>query len=162
MRFGLRTQLKRRWTPKGIRPGGSMKIGYEWGYLYAAINPREGQLQAWLMPDMQKNTFQTFLDDFSAEIKEDTLLVIDGAPAHRAKLKVPDKLHLQLLPAYSPELNPVERLFQEMRKAVSNQVFTSIQEIEKLLTKALKPYFSNTEKLKQLTLYPWMKHENTC
>ena len=127
---------------------------------YAAINPRERQLQAWLMPDRQKNTFQTFLNDFSAEVKVDTLLVIDGAPAHRGKLKLPDKLHLQLLPAYSPELNPVERLFQEMRKAVSNQIFTSIQQIETLLTKALKPYFSNTDKLKQLTLYPWRIPEN--
>ena len=113
------------------------------------------------MPDMQKNTFQAFLDDFSAQLQEETLLLIDGAPAHRGKLQLPDKLHLQLLPAYSPELSPVERLFQEMRKAVSNQVFTSIQEIETLLTKALMPYFSNTEKLKQLTLYPWMKTENT-
>ena len=160
MRFGLRTQLKRRWTPKGVRPSGSMKIGYEWGYLYAAINPQEGQLQAWLMPDMQKNTFQAFLDDFSAELKVDTLLLIDGAPAHRAGLKLQDKLKLQLLPAYSPELNPVERLFQEMRKALSNQVFTSLQQVESLLIQALNPYFSKPEKLKQLTLYPWMRPEN--
>lgn len=160
MRFGLRTQLKRRWTPQGIRPTGNMKIGYDWGYLYAVINPGEGQLQAWLMPDMQKNTFQAFLDDFSAELKVDTLLVLDGAPAHRARLKLQDKLKLQLLPAYSPELNPVERLFQEMRIALSNQVFTNLQEVETLLTQALKPYFSKPEKLKQLTLYPWMRPEN--
>ena len=119
----------------------NMKIGYDWGCLYAVINPAEGQLQAWLMPDMQKNTFQAFLDDFSAQLKEDTLLV-NGAPAHRARLKLKEKLKLQLLPAHSPELDPVERLLQEMRKALSNQVTTSLQEVETLLTQALKPYFS--------------------
>ena len=59
MRFGLRTNLKNRWTPKGIRPKGNIKIGYQWGYLYAAVNPKEGLLQAWLMPDMQQNTSKT-------------------------------------------------------------------------------------------------------
>ena len=103
---------------------------------------------------------QAFLDDFSADLKVDTLLLIDGAPAHRARLKWQYKLKLQLLPAYSPELNPGERLFQEMRKALSNQVFTSLQQVESLLTQALKPYFSKPEKLKQLILYPWMRPEN--
>lgn len=157
MKCALALELKRRWTPQRVRPKGNMKTGYDWGYLYAVINPAEGQLQAWLMPDMQKNTF---LDDFSAELKVDTLLLIDGAPAHRARLKLQDNLKLQLLPAYSPELNPVERLFQEMRKALSNQVFTSLQQVESLLAQALKPYFSKPEKLKQLTLYPWMRPEN--
>ena len=64
------------------------------GGVYAVINPAEGQLQAWLMPDMQKNTFQAFLDDFSAELKGDTLLLIDSAPAHRARFKLQDNLKL--------------------------------------------------------------------
>ena len=85
------------------------------------------------MPDMPKNTIQAFLYDFSAQRKVHTLLNIDGAPAHRARLKLQDKLKLQLLPSYSPELNPVERLFQEMRKVLSYQVFTSLQEVETLL-----------------------------
>ena len=156
MRFGLRTQLKQRWTPKGIRPKGNIKIAYQWGYLYAAINPNEGQLQAWLMPDMQQNTFQAFLDDFSSKTSKDSLLLLDGAPAHRSNLRQPDKITLKLLPAYAPELNPVERLFQELRKALSNQIFNTIQDIESVLIKSLQAYLLDHEKLKQLTLYPWM------
>lgn len=133
-----------------------MKIGYDWNYLYAAVNPKEGRLQAWLMPDMQQNTFQTFLDDFSTETKADTLLILDGAPSHRSRVRLPQKLSMKILPAYSPELNPVERLFQELRKALSNQIFNTIKEVEDSLTKALMPYFSQPNKLKQLTLYPWM------
>ncbi len=156
MRFGLRTNLKSRWTPKGIRPRRSTRNGYEWGYLYAAVNPKEGLLQAWLMPDMQQNTFQCFMDDFSKSTKADSLLILDGAPAHRSKLNLPENLCLMLLPAYAPELNPVERLFQELRKALSNQLFDSLQQVEEVLTKAITPYFHQPDKLKQLSLYPWM------
>lgn len=160
MRFGLRTSLKSRWTPKGIRPSGSMKIGYQWGYLYAAINPKEGLLQAWLMPDMQQNTFQYFLQDFAKKAKAKSLLILDGAPAHRSKLELPENINLKLLPAYSPELNPVERLFQELRKSLSNQVFDSIMAVETVLVQALEPYFQDQQKLIQLTLYPWMKDDS--
>ena len=161
MRFGLRTSLKNRWTPKGIRPKGSIKIGYQWGYLYAAVNPKEGLLQAWFMPDMQQNTFEYFLSDFSKYTKAESLLIFDGAPAHRSKLNLPENISLMLLPAYSPELNPVERLFQELRKALSNQIFESLEQVEGVLTNALKPYFTKPDKLKQLTLYSWMIPENT-
>lgn len=158
MRFGLRTQLKRRWTPRGVRPPGSTSIGYLWGYLYVALNPEQGQLQAWFMPDMQQATFQAFLKDFVSEGK--CLLVVDGAPAHRSKLQLPENIALHLLPPYSPELNPVERLFEELRKTTSNKVFTCLQEVETLLRKALDGYWQRPQKLAQLTFYPWMKVEN--
>lgn len=161
MRFGLRTNLKNRWTPIGIRPKGSIKIGYQWSYLYAAINPKEGLLQAWFMPDMQQNTFQCFLDDFSKKAKADSLLILDGAPSHRSRLKLAENIDLMLLPAYSPELNPVERLFQELRKALSNQIFNTIKEVEELLVTALQPYFQDQQKLIQLTLYPWMRGDSS-
>ena len=155
MRFGLRTQLKRRWTPKGIRPSGSTSIGYLWGYLYVALSPKQGQMQAWFMPDMQQTSFQTFLDDFAT--KEKCWLVLDGAPAHRSNLQLPENVKLQLLPPYAPELNPVERLIEELRKAISNKVFTRLQEVEKLLIQALEKYWQNPKQLIRLTSYPWMK-----
>ncbi|GEO07499.1 endonuclease [Adhaeribacter aerolatus] len=158
MRFGLRTQLKRRWTPKGIRPPGSTRIAYVWTYLYVALSPKQGQLQAWFMPDMQQTTFQAFLDDFATT--EKCLLVLDGAPAHRSKLQLPEKVKLQLLPAYAPELNPVERLFEELRKSISNKVFTRLEEVETILTQALQQYWLNPKQLIQLTFFPWMKQEN--
>jgi transposase len=157
MRCALATQLKRRWTPKGIRPSGSTRIGYWWTYLYVALNPKQGQLQAWFMPDMQQTSFQAFLDDFAPE--EKCLLVLDGAPAHRSKLQLPQNVKLQLLPPYAPDLNPVERLFEELRKAISNKVFTRLEEVEKVLTLALEQYWQNPNQLIQLTFYPWMKQE---
>ena len=160
MRFGLRTELQRRWTPKGVRPEGNTFIGYLWGYLYVALNPEQGQLQAWFMPDMQANTFQVFLDDFAADSQQSRILILDGAPSHKSKLSLPETVKLQLLPPYSPELNPVERLFQELRKTLSNKVFACIEEVENLLKTALDKYWREPESLIRLTFYPWMRPES--
>lgn len=73
------------------------------GYLYAAVNPKEGRLQAWFMPDMQQNTFECFLQDFSKTTKAESLLILDGAPAHRSSLKLAENVKLMLLPAYAPD-----------------------------------------------------------
>ena len=60
------------------------------------------------------------------------------------------------LPAYSPELNPVERLFQELRLRTANRIFSSLEELEDALVEALQEYFADAEKVKQLCAYPWI------
>ena len=59
------------------------------------------------------------------------------------------------LPAYSPELNPVERWFQEFRRALSNRVFETVELLQEALTEALEPYWQNSDKLRSLTGVAW-------
>jgi len=61
------------------------------------------------------------------------------------------------LPAYSPELNPVERLFKELREQLSNQVFESLEALEQVLEQELGRYWKNPSLLVQLTAYPWWR-----
>ncbi|MBD3180666.1 hypothetical protein GF312_00135 [Candidatus Poribacteria bacterium] len=60
------------------------------------------------------------------------------------------------MPAYSPELNPVERFFQELRRKIANRIFDSLEELEDALSEALEEYFQNTEKVRELCAYPWI------
>jgi putative transposase len=62
---------------------------------------------------------------------------------------------LMKLPAYSPELNPVERWFQEFRRALSNRVFETVELLQEALTEALEPYWQNSDKLRSLTGFSW-------
>lgn len=87
-------------------------------WLYGAVEPATGESLFLEMPALDAACFQAFLGGFSSAFPDSTnVLLIDGAPAHVAKrLRLPDSVILLRLPAYSPELNPVERLWQDLRK----------------------------------------------
>jgi transposase len=159
MRFGTRTELGRRWTAKAVRPSGEQIIGYDYGYLSVALNPRSGELFALILPDMTVESFQAFVDEFAIFLGEQTSvrLITDGAAAHRStRLKIKEELLIEHLPAYSPELNPVERLFKELRKQLKNRVFESLEAVEEAVIKAIEPFLKDGSRVKKLTFYGWL------
>src|SRR4029453_14180958 len=84
------------------------------------------------------------------------LVVLDGAPSHRSeKIVHPENVRLLELPAYSPELDPGERWFQEFRRELSNMTFESVALMQEALTRTLAPYWKDPALLKRLTGYPW-------
>ncbi|MGE5446052.1 MAG: hypothetical protein ACM3SR_15910, partial [Ignavibacteriales bacterium] len=60
---------------------------------------------------------------------------------------------------YSPELNPVERLIEELRKSTANRVFNNLGEIEEVLIEALKEYIENRDTVGSLCGFPWIKRQ---
>ncbi len=106
---------------------------------------------------MTQESFQAFLDEFATGLKEKAILITDGAAAHRSKnLKPDEKINLELLPAYSPQLNPVERFFREVRRRLKNRVFTTYEEVEKAVIEIAKPFMKASEAIKKLTCYDWI------
>jgi len=88
MRGGTRTECKQRWAAEGSRPVCKVKLGYEFTYLYAAINPATGKLIALLLPDMTKASFGLFMEHFRVETKavhghHKVVMVADGAGSHQ-------------------------------------------------------------------------------
>ena len=170
MRSGTRSECKRRWTPKGHRPTCKMKLGYEYCYVYAALNPYSGSLFCLLLPDMTKESFCVFSTHFSqyldeqygknSEARKQVLLIADGAGAHQQKTCVENGFAFQKLPPASPELNPVERFFEELRKELSNHIFHTIDEVEDHLTTILLNYYQNPQLLIQLTQFPYIRLPN--
>ena len=82
------------------------------------------------------------------------VLVWDNAPCHRPMThrEIPGLIVL-FLPPYSPELNPAERFFGELRKATANQIFKSIDEQEKAIETRLNELADDNNKMKQLLGY---------
>ncbi len=155
MRLGTRTALGKKWTPIGVRPAGKQKIGYEYLYLYISIKPFTGEMFAMFLPRLNKECFGIFTRERSRTLERQTLMVADGAPAHR---EAHEKIELVKLPAYAPELNPVERFFEELRRELEFCVFESLDQAETYLTEILERYFKKTESVKSLTLYPYIKY----
>ncbi len=83
MRIGTRTALGRKWTPIGVRPVGKQQIGYEYVYLYVSLKPFTGEVFALFLPRLDKECFSIFIAERSLQLKRRTLLIADGATAHR-------------------------------------------------------------------------------
>lgn len=163
MRSGNRTELKRRWTPRRHRPVTPVKIGYDFVYLYAALNPYDGELIALLLPNMTNECFECFMDFFEQQTRIKygelpILLIADGASNHQARLIHAPNIHLQKLPRACPELNPAERFFEQLRTELSNQILNTIEQVEELLCKILQKYYEQPKLIKSLTLFPYIRH----
>ena len=109
------------------------------------------------LPSLDGDCFEVFLEELAKEYPDDLLiLLLDNAPAHiKTDLDKPENIILLNLPPYSPELNPVERWFQEFRKELANQLFDSIEQIHNALTNVLKQFSHDKERLELLTNFPW-------
>lgn len=89
------------------------------------------------------------------DLERKILMVADGATAHRLSH---EKIELVKLPAYAPELNPVERFFEELRRELEFCVFEDLDEAESCVTAKLQKYFEQPERVKTLTLYPYIEY----
>ena len=85
-------------------------------------------------------------------------MVVDGAGWHHSQdLQMPSNLRLLFLPAYAPELNPVEHLWDDLReKSFHNRVFDSIKSLEDHLELALADFEKSPIRTKSITWWPWM------
>lgn len=133
-RLGLKPILRRVWAPRGERPAALHHPRYEWLWVYGAVHPLTGRVFWLVLPRLAAEMMQLFLDAFAqahAPAGKRVVLVVDGASAHRAKsLRVPERLSLVGLPAYTPELNPAERLWPLVKEGVANRTHESLASLE--------------------------------
>ena len=163
MRSGTRTELKRRWKPKGDRPICRVKIGYKFVYLYAALNPYDGQMVALILPFMTKECFRIFMEYFEEQTQilygnEKILMVLDGASNHQNDVINSGRVFLEKLPPACPELNPAERFFEQLRTELSNLVFEELTQVEDYLIEILQKYYKNPELICSLTHFKYIRH----
>ena len=112
----------------------------------------------WLvLPHLSAEMMQLFLDEFAAAhapAGKRLVLVVDGASAHRAKsLRVPERLTLVRLPAYTPELSPAERLWPLVKEGVANRTHESLAALEE--TACGRCQRITSEQVSALTNYHW-------
>ena len=157
MRYGLISNPWRNWGPVGERVGIPKQMEFQWGYLWAEIDVLEGEVNVWLLPEMNGSTLSTVVAKMPEKWGNNVALVWDNAGAHKSAAKhLPYGISVIPLPVYSPELNQVERFFQELRRNIANKIFGSLEELEDALVKELEKYFQDKEEVKKLCAYPWI------
>ena len=158
MRVGLKGRTGHRWWVRGERPRGLRQQGYEWAHLFGAVRPATGEGFALVLPEVSTAAMQVFLDRFAATLASGVhvALVLDRAGWHGARhLAVPPNITFVPLPPYSPELNPVERLWLYLRERfLSHRLLDGYDAIVDACCEAWNAL--TPERLRSLCGYPWL------
>jgi len=161
-RIGQQGTLTSVWANKGSRPTAVKQTEYEWVYIFGAVNPVNGKSAAMIAPTVNTDYMSHHLRFISEEAGADShvVLVLDQAGWHVAKnLKVPHNITLMHLPAYSPELNPIERLWSYIRSHyLCNRAYDDYQQIFDAASMAWNKISSN--QFQTICNATWLKHEN--
>lgn len=115
-----------------MRPVATVRPGYENFYVYSAVCPSTGEDVSLFLPWVNTEMMNTFLETMKATLAErDCILVLDQAGWHNSKdLQVPENIKLVFLPPYSPELNPVERLWQWLKRhSLRNRYYQNLEKV---------------------------------
>lgn len=158
-RFGRINSPQSCWAPPGVRPSVPCQMVREYTYAYAAVSPADGVLDSLILPAVNAQAMSLFLHEVAQRHPDDfILMVMDKAGWHVASdLVIPDNMRLIYLPPYSPELNPVEHLWDEIReKWFPNRVFSSLKEVQKVLAQALVTLENSAFRVASITGFHWI------
>ena len=130
--FGRINKPKYCWCEKGTRPSVPCHHIREFRYAYGAVEPLTGESCFVVMPYCNTDCMNLFLKELSNTFPRDKIiLVCDGAAWHKSgSLKIPENIELIFIPPYTPEMNPIEQIWKEIRKiGFKNEVFQTLQKV---------------------------------
>jgi hypothetical protein len=153
-RYGLLPVVRKCWALRGVRVTTPYLTKYQWGYLYEAMEvDGENKLELLFTPRVGKDVSQLFLEQISqSDLGALHLVVWDQAGFHPrdGEAGVPPNVRILFLPAYSPELNPVEPLGDLVKEAICNKIYASLALLEKAILAELEPLRCCGKRVKQL------------
>ncbi len=153
-RFGRISREMYCWVKKDMVPAVARQMVREYVYAYSAIAPQTGDCFSMIAPCCNTEAMNSFLVQLSNQYQDYRIvMLLDKAGWHISKnVRLPDNLLLMHLPPYSPELNPVELLWREIRrKYFHNKIFNSLDDVEDTLAVALAACHQNPSKVQQLS-----------
>ena len=132
-RIGQKNSLTRVWGQTGSRPAAPKDLGFASAYVFGAVCPSQSKAAALIMPICNTAAMNHHLCEIGSQVAADAhaVVILDGASWHKShRLVVPSNITLLALPPYSPELNPVERIWHYLRSHwLANSVFRSPADI---------------------------------
>lgn len=152
-RYGLSPLTRRVWTTRGTEVVCPVQKRYEWGYVFGALQVGGGGSEFLLSPTVSKEVDRHFLGQISARDCTAMHVVIgDGAGFHhrdggKGFDELPENVRLVKLPPYSPELNPVDKLWDIMKDSICNRCFDTLEELEQAICRFLRPYWYDPRKV---------------
>ncbi len=159
-RFGRISTVRRCWAPSGMRP----RVGYQQVRVYRnavlAVSPSDGRISALVVAGaVDHHVMNSFLLETKVRFPgRYCILFLDGAGAHISHdLVVPPDMHLELLPTYSPELNPVESVWDYVREHYfANRILATIGRVENRLCQAFRDLDMDPRLVQSIAGFDWI------
>lgn len=145
-RYGLISNIRHVWTLRGHRVVVPVQQKYQWGYVYGACELVTGDASFAFLPRVCLEGSQIFLNQLVATDPQAIHVVLwDQAGFHpkAAQHPLPEQIRIVEFPPYCPELNPVEKLWDQVKCHVSNEVFEVLTAIESKIEQALSPFWQS-------------------
>ena len=155
--FGRINKPKYCWCFPGSRPVVPCHHIREYRYAYGAVEPLTGESFFLIMPYCNTDCMNVFLEELSKSYPTDYILLpMDGASWHRSKgLIVPENIRLFYLPPATPEMNPIEQIWKEIRKrGFRNEIFRTLDKVIDRLCETICSLSNNT--VKSITGRDWI------
>lgn len=147
-------------TARGVKPVCPYQHKFENTYLFGAFSAINGSSFLLELPNCNTEAFQIFITEFSRENPTELkVIVLDNGSFHKSKrLEIPENIILIFLPAYSPELNPAEKVWWLLKREFVCQTFKSMQELQKHITYSIKKIIQ-VETIKSLCSFKYLACE---
>jgi len=157
--YGLISVLRRCWTIKGYRVSAPRQSKYEWGYVYGAADIVTGSAEFMHAPTVSLGWNRLFLEQLVATDPEGIHIIIwDRAGFHPQVLdgQLFESVRFLPLPAYSPELNPIEPLWDQVKRRIANYAWETLEDIESAIDEVLKPFWEDVKNVWSLLGNTWL------
>jgi len=130
-RLGFRTFSGKKITLKGVKPKQLLQWHYNYYYIYGLVEPIGGRSFFYEFSHLNSECFEKYLNEFSKSYPNQLHIIqLDNASFHTTtKIKIPDNIILLFQPAYSPELNPIERVWEYIKYYLQSKLFTDLEEL---------------------------------
>lgn len=158
-RFGRISDVRRAWSPLGTRPQAPRQVIRSYLYVFTAVCPALGKMTSLILPWANTEMMNIFLRQVAEDFSDYFILMLtDQAGWHVSqRLQVPENIRLIKLPPRSPELNPAEHIWEELReKNFANKAFKDLDEVEDKLCQGLNDLARNPAGLRSMTNFPYL------
>jgi transposase len=164
-RFGQQGTTTNVWATTGSRPTAIRQTEYQYLWVLGAVCPDTGQAEGLLSPRLNSAVINLFLEQFSAALapSDHAVMIWDGAGFHRSRqLRIPDNITLVPLPAYSPELNPIENLWHYLKSHYwSNRAYADYDALEQAALDAWQHAVLDPERMQSVCAAPDLKRASS-
>ena len=151
------TRTGRVLTAKGVKPVCPYQHKFENTYLYGAFSPINGDSFLLELPYCNTECFQLYIQELSKQNpRELKLVVLDNGAFHKAKrLSIPHNIIFIFLPPYSPELNPAEKIWWQLKQEFVCKSFKTIDRLGKHLARVVRKTIT-TKTVKRICSFKYL------